>query len=548
MDQRRVWLAVGLSLLLLLLYQELVVRRYQQHPHPDEPITMVPPKATDGATPPPTTPGVPPAPAATAGGSIAVPVTGAGTVVVENDVFRAELTLAGGRLSSLRLKDFKETVAKDSPPLDLVGKSPVLPLTFETGPETTDAGVVYTADRTTLTLSGEQEGAVVLSGTTADGRSIQKKFAFRGNSYLFDVSGSGAAPGTGLVLTTVAKEGAAGGQNPGKEVALALANQKLVEHSVDDITKQAVTVDDTQWAGFSAQYFVALALPAEGTVDTLMGTVPTGLQTADNKPERMPIVRLEASAGDGVGPYHVYMGPKERKILVAAGHQLDRALDFGWFWFIALPLLYGLELLHKVTGNYGVDIILLTTIVKLVTIPLTQTSLRSMKAMQKLQPEVTKLRERYKDDQVAMQKELMELYKRNQVNPFSGCLPMVLQIPIFVGLYNALNHAIELRHAPFMLWINDLSSPDRLTIAGVPVPVLTLLMGLSMLVQQRMTPQQGDPMQQRMMMIMPVMFTFMFINFPAGLVLYWLVNNLLSISQQYFMLRGDKVAAPAPSV
>ncbi len=524
------------------------MRRYQQQPRPDEPITMVPPKATEGAAPSPTTPGAPPVPAAPSGGGIAVPVAGAGTVVVENDVFRAEITLAGGRLASLRLKDFKETVAKDSPPLDLVGKSPVLPLTFETGPETTDAGVVYTADRASLTLSGEQEGSVVLSGTTADGRALQKKLTFIGNSYLFAVSGSGAAPGTGLVLTTVAKEGAAGGQNPGKEVALALSNQKLVEHSIDDITKQAITVDDTQWAGFSAQYFVSLALPAQGTVDATMGAVSTGLQTTDNKPEHMPIVRLEASGSGDVGPYHVFMGPKERNILVAAGHHLDRALDFGWFWFIALPLLYGLELLHKVTGNYGIDIILLTTIVKVVTIPLTQTSLRSMKAMQKLQPEVTKLRERYKDDQVAMQKEMMELYKRHQVNPFSGCLPMVLQIPIFVGLYNALNHAIELRHAPFMLWINDLSSPDRLTIAGVPVPVLTLLMGLSMLVQQRMTPQQGDPMQQRMMMIMPVMFTFMFINFPAGLVLYWLVNNLLSISQQYFMLRGDKAAVPAPSV
>jgi YidC/Oxa1 family membrane protein insertase len=155
---------------------------------------------------------------------------------------------------------------------------------------------------------------------------------------------------------------------------------------------------------------------------------------------------------------------------------------------------------------------------------------------------MTRLRERYKDDQGALQKEMMELYKRHQVNPLSGCLPMILQMPIFVGLYNALNHSIELRHAPFMLWINDLSSPDKLPIAGFHVPVLTIVMGLSMLVQQRMTPQQGDPMQQRMMMIMPVMFTFMFINFPAGLVLYWLVNNLLSIAQQYFMLRADQKA------
>jgi YidC/Oxa1 family membrane protein insertase len=155
-----------------------------------------------------------------------------------------------------------------------------------------------------------------------------------------------------------------------------------------------------------------------------------------------------------------------------------------------------------------------------------------------VQPQVTRLRERFKDDQVALQREMMDLYKRHKVNPLSGCVPMLLQIPIFVGLYNALLHAIELRHAPFMLWIDDLSAPDRLMVAGVGIPVLTLLMGASMLLQQWMTPQQGDPTQQKMMMIMPVVFTFMFINFPAGLVLYWLVNNVLSIGQQYLMLRG----------
>jgi len=162
-----------------------------------------------------------------------------------------------------------------------------------------------------------------------------------------------------------------------------------------------------------------------------------------------------------------------------------------------------------------------------------------MREMQKIQPQMAKLRERHKDDQVALQKEMMELYRRHRLNPLTGCLPMVLQLPIFVGLYNTLSHAIELRHAPFALWIRDLSAPDRLMIGGVGVPVLTLLMGASMFLQQWLTPQQGDPTQQRMMMIMPLVFTFMFINFPAGLVLYWLVNNLLTIGQQYAMMRSS---------
>jgi len=259
--------------------------------------------------------------------------------------------------------------------------------------------------------------------------------------------------------------------------------------------------------------------------------------------ERAPIARIDAPEERGSAHYQVFLGPKDRETLVAAGHQLDRALDFGWFWFIAIPLLSGLRLLHRFIPNYGVNIILLTTIVKAVTLPLTQTSMKSMKAMQKLQPEMQRLRERYKDDQTTLQKEVMELYKRHRVNPVSGCLPMLLQLPIFVGLYNALMHSIELRHAPFMLWINDLSAPDRLQVAGIGIPVLVILMGASMLLQQWMTPQQGDPAQQRMMMIMPLVFTFISFNFPSGLVLYWLVNNLLSMGQQWYMLRSDSGGA-----
>ena len=169
-----------------------------------------------------------------------------------------------------------------------------------------------------------------------------------------------------------------------------------------------------------------------------------------------------------------------------------------------------------------------------------------MKSMQKLQPQMAKIRERYKDNAEEMNKEIMELYRRHKVNPLGGCLPMVLQIPVFIGLYNALSHAIELRHAPFLLWITDLSAPDRLGALAIPfvsppgIPVLTLFMGASMFVQQWMTPSTGDPAQQRVMMIMPLMFTFMFVSFPAGLTLYWLVNNVLTIGQQYVINRPER--------
>jgi len=208
-----------------------------------------------------------------------------------------------------------------------------------------------------------------------------------------------------------------------------------------------------------------------------------------------------------------------------------------------LPLLKALEFSHRFTGNYGIDIILLTVVIKLLFTPLTNKSFKSMREMQKLQPQMAKLREKLKDKPEEMNREIMELYRRHKVNPLGGCLPMLLQIPVFIGLYTALQNAVELRHAPFMLWMNDLAAPDRLGSIQLPfvqhpgIPVLTLLMGVSMFVQQWMTPSTGDPAQQRVMMIMPVMFTVMFVNFPAGLVLYWLVNNVLTIAQQGYMTR-----------
>ena len=195
--------------------------------------------------------------------------------------------------------------------------------------------------------------------------------------------------------------------------------------------------------------------------------------------------------------------------------------------------------LHRFLGNYGWAIVLLTVGVRLAFYPINQRQAAAMKAMQRIQPELKKIQDKYKDDRERMSKEVMEVYRRHKVNPLSGCLPMLVQLPVFFGLYNALMQAIELRHAPFFGWITDLSQPDRLGTLAIPfveppgIPVMTLLMGASMVLQQRMTPQMGDPTQQRMMMLMPVIFTVMFVNFPSGLVVYWFANNLMAIGQQW---------------
>jgi len=225
-------------------------------------------------------------------------------------------------------------------------------------------------------------------------------------------------------------------------------------------------------------------------------------------------------------------------LLKSLGHGLDQAVNFGWFAVVARPLLDLLIFLYSFTGNYGWSIILLTVGIRVVFYPINKRQAEAMKAMQRIQPELKKLQEKYKDDREQLNKEMMELYRRHKVNPLSGCLPMLLQLPVFLGLYNGLMQAIELRHAPFVGWVTDLSQPDRLGSLAIPfvsppgIPVLTLLMGVSMVVQQRMTPASGDPMQQRMMMFLPVVFTVMFVNFPSGLVLYWFANNVMSIAQQ----------------
>jgi len=524
-DQRRVVLAIGLSLIIIFLYQELVLRRYQTTPAPPAEIPApVAEEQPPGTQPPAAEPtSAPP-------GALGAEADGAAPVTVETDRFHIEITPRGARLAGLQLKDFRRDVAADSPPLDLVTPGKILPLTLQFGTRGSDARVAYTAETQRLSLHGSEKGQLVFRGEAPGGGTIEKRFEFTGDGYLFGVDarleGGPAVDAVGLVLTPIATAGAGGGRTPGQEHGIALRSEgKTIEKSFADLEKEPVALPGVRWAGFTAQYFAVTALAGEGEVHAVM-TISEGT----------PLVRVDRAAADTVS-FDVFAGPKDHDVLASAGHDLDRALDFGWFWFIALPLLRALRLLHGVLGNYGLAIIVLTALVKLATTPLTQTTFRNMREMQKLKPQIDRLREQFKDDQMALQKEMMELYKRHHVNPMAGCLPMVLQLPIFVGLYNTLLHAIELRHAPFMLWINDLSAPDRLMVAGFGIPVLTLLMGGSMFLQQWLSPQQGDPTQQRMMMFMPLAFTFMFINFPAGLVLYWLVNNLLTITQQYFVVR-----------
>jgi YidC/Oxa1 family membrane protein insertase len=234
-----------------------------------------------------------------------------------------------------------------------------------------------------------------------------------------------------------------------------------------------------------------------------------------------------------------YLGPKSKAVLQTAGYDLDRSLDWGWFGAIAEVFVRVLQFFHRYVHNWGAAIILLTVAVKILLYPLTLKSFKSMAEMQRVQPLMQRLREQYKEDKTKLNEATMKLYKEHGINPAGGCLPMILQLPVFVALYRAIYQSIELRHAGFIFWIKDLSAPD-------PYYVTPIVMGATQWLSQKLTPTTGDPAQAKMMQLMPIFFTFMFVNFPSGLVLYWLVNNVLTVAQQQWIRHRNPVAPIEP--
>jgi YidC/Oxa1 family membrane protein insertase len=539
-QQARLWLAILLSMVVWLAYDHYILAPARKQSPNQTQVAKETAETMPSPAPPPTTGATE---AGKAGAEEPGPLTTPGTealheppsgapITVDTPLYKAVLTPRGGRLVSFELKRYRTTVDADSPPLQLVDKSAgaILPLSVWAGSTWQDGAVDYTTNQTSFALSAGETASLRLNGHGKDGRSIEKTISFDADTYLLrldvDMSGGDVPSSMGLVIPKLAETG---GYSRTGDSFLAIEDGKLVEHSEKSMKKdEPARADRVDWAGFSGTYFAAVGVPVESK-----GTAVFGTSGSD------PLVRIDTAAKSGVASYLVLMGPKDRDILQRYDHNFDRLIDLGWFWFIASPMLWLLHRIHGVVSNYGIAIIVITILLKGLTFPLNQTSMRSMRKMQEIQPLMQRLRERHKDDPSAMQREMMELYKKHNVNPFSGCLPMVIQIPVFIALYNGLLRDIALRHAPFFGWINDLSAPDRLHVAGFPygVPVLTLLMGASMLLQQLTAPAQGDPNQRRMMMIMPVVFTFMFIKFPSGLVLYWLVNNVISIGQQYLALR-----------
>ncbi len=468
-------------------------------------------------------------------------------ILVETSLFTAVFSEAGGTLKHFRLKEYLESLDEDSGPKELVTtKSLVdLPLLFSWDNNTgAEAITVLPADNEQLLLGpGNEHGQLVMRGRLPSGLEITRTMTFNDQDYRIQLEVAisnpteipmEGAPKLRLVHKPFSKSQSSRLLFAGPAI---YANEDLQQLKLDDLAEKPISVQGKiDWVGHETTYFMCAVMPdaKNGTPAAHFSVTETDKSTIILDGEKGIISPGEVK----VFNYTIYFGPKKLSILETVGANLDKSVDFGWFTVIARPTLYLLNLFNKYIHNYGIAIILVTILIKLAFWPIASKGMKSMKNMQKIQPKMAKIREKYKDDKERINVEMMNLYKAYKVNPVGGCLPMILQIPVFFALYKVLLQAIELRHAPFFLWINDLSAPDRLFIGfDLPylggLPVLTLLMGGSMFLQQKMTPTSADPAQAKVMMFLPVVFTFMFLNFASGLVLYWFVNNLLAMAQQY---------------
>lgn len=564
MEQVRLFLAFVLSFLVLVLWNYFFVIP-QQEPRNEQPPasrtaeTEAPASRTSELTPedpqtvddtlatapsaeldaPEEMPVAPPIPAAR-------PVR---TFVVESSKYRIALTETGAAFEKFVLKDYREAAAEDAPLKALItedaGIRTVLAGFTEAGlPDLANVNFTADLDAERLDVYDENE-TVSFLWRSPRGIEVEKRYTFQPDSYLIEldifIRNSSAQPVRGNLILALRDKSPDTVERFGFSGPSGLISGEMERIRMKDLPEKNRFSGTVQWLALERRYFMSSLLPrdgAEGRMELarLSGDV---VENAFVLPDR-----TIPPDGEDTYEFNLYFGPKSLKVLNRHDNQLSRVVDFGWFDFIAKPCLWLMNRIYAIIPNYGVAIVLLTVLIKLLLWPLGNKSYQSMSEMKRLQPLMQEIREKYADDKQKMNEELMNLYRIYKVNPLGGCLPMVLQIPVFIALYNMLYEAIELRHAPFFGWINDLSAPDRLFNFGIPIPfmeppygipVLTLVMGATMFLQQKMSPPPGDPAQAKMMMIMPLVLTVIFINFSSGLVLYWLVNNILSILQQYYV-------------
>jgi len=557
--ERNAIVATVLVILILLGYQWYLARFEAPPPEIQKPAA---------ATPAASAPAPTPAAAPTASVAIAkpqtkplgyIPTPQAGVspreLVVDTPLMRVSLTTAGARATQWQLHTYKTETGS---PVDLVslhGQTPSGPGPLAAWVDPEQVGGLYQTDQGSVRLQpGDAPAKISFINISATGIELKKTLTFHPDSYQVDVLVElrNLAEGDRSIQPKLAWGPGLRNSHDKKGSTLQpptlWLDGKRHQEDTEKLKGEKVLDGKASWAALQDSYFTAALLPETEELKAFVAKeAGDRLLVGLTLPARplSPGGRVELKAS-------LYAGPRDLDILKGIGKDLDRLIDLGWFDFLARPALWLLKFLYHYTGNYGIAIILITILQKILFHPLTQKSLKSMQAMQAVQPKVQAIQERYKNNPQKKQEEMMALYRKHGVNPMGGCLPMLIQIPIFVALYNALSSSVEMWQAGF-LWIRDLTQPDSLFTlplwggSSLPFNLLALLMGASMWFQQKLSPPAGDARQAQIMLwMMPIIFTWMFWSFPSGLVLYWLVNNILQVGQQWLIMgRPSKPAAPA---
>jgi YidC/Oxa1 family membrane protein insertase len=595
-DTRNLFLAIALSVLVMAAWQYFYAGPLYQREHQAQmqantapPASEAQPSATPaapGATAsPPGAPAAatpPGAPATTAPETVSAVLAASPRVTIDTPSIGGSVDLKGGKIDDIILKDYRETIDPKSPNIRLFSP-PGAPDAYwaETGfvsqggvAKTPNLDTLWTADRHTLTPSQP----VTLTWDNGAGLVFKRVIAVD-DKYMFTVTdsvvNSGTAPATvqpyALILRhgrpniagySVLHEGFVGviTGDGASQVGLTLPVQEVTYSAIEkDTGRVRAYKGDGGWLGFTDKYWGSAVIPEQTAPIEARFSASGTVQPVDYQADFLGKEQPVAPGASFETKTRVFAGAKEVSTIDNYESSLgikkfSLMIDWGWFWMITIPMFRLLDAIYKVVGNFGVAILIVTVLVKLAFFPLANRSYKSMAKMKKIQPQIAALKELYPDDRVKQQQEQMELFKREGVNPVAGCLPMVIQIPVFFALYKVIFITIEMRHAPFFGWIRDLSAPDPTNVftlfglipwepTALPVfghflalGIWPLVMGVSMFFQMKMNPEPADPVQKSMFAWMPVIFTFMLGTFPAGLVIYWTWNNTLTVIQQYYIM------------
>jgi len=505
-------------------------------------------------------------------------ITGSDRITINGDRMRGSILLKGARFDDVVLKDYREQKDEDSPNIVVFNPRDTAHPYFaefgwmpEPGLALPDSDTLWQADRrdlktgSSVTLSWDNgQGLLFSRKITIDEnflfttvQTVENKSAAAVRLYpygyikRFDTPASGL---TGMFAVNSEEFVPWGMFAHGGVGVLQGAKKEFSYEDMQDLGNTEIQSDDG-WVGITGKYWLSALIPdpEQAITADFTHSLPNQRDLYQVDYRWQNPVEIQPGSTQSI-TNHLFVGAKEFNLLdsyedTLGVRDLDSAVDFGLVWFLARPLYYPIDFFYRAVGNFGVAILLLTICVRIVLYPLANKAYASMSKMRKLQPDTIMLRERYKDDKTKMNTEMMALYRKEKANPMAGCLPMLVQIPVFFALYSVLFATIEMRHAPFFLWIDDLSAPDPLTFITVfglldwPAPdflligIWPILFAATMLLQMKLNPQPVEPLQQKIMMFLPIVFLFMFARFPAGLVVYWTWNNVLSIAQQWLIMR-----------